>query len=63
MSDGIAVEGSRAGAVRQNTFVGLRMAAGAERAEGSCVRFQRFRFAAVGNNNHNNNNNNNNCLL
>ena len=32
MSDGIAVEGSRAGAVRQNMFVGLRLAAGAERA-------------------------------
>ena len=34
MSDGIVVEGSRAGAVRQNMFVGLRLAAGAERARG-----------------------------
>ena len=32
MSDGIAVEGSGAGAVRQNMFDGLRLAAGAERA-------------------------------
>ena len=34
MSDGIAVESSRAGAVRQNMFVDLRLAAGAERAQG-----------------------------
>ena len=34
MPDGIAVECSRAGAVRQNMFVCLRLAAGAERARG-----------------------------